>query len=147
MSKFDEDHIKETCRWLRHHETNAEKYFWSIVRNRQVLGKKFYRQFPIRFEYEGGPGFFVADFYCYECKLVVEIDGGIHESQKDYDDLRTYIINTLNIQVARFTNSAVLNDTEKVINEMNYPEAETSGYHSNSLSWSVCNFTYCASCP
>ena len=52
-----------------------------------------------------GKRFFVADCYCSEAKLVVEIDGAVHENQKDYDSMRTGIINHLGIRVIRFTNS------------------------------------------
>ena len=65
------------------------------------------RQHPIRFEMDGRRRFFIADFYCHEKKLVLEIDGKIHQRQKDYDQLRTHIINTLGIKVIRFKNEEI----------------------------------------
>jgi very-short-patch-repair endonuclease len=62
--------------------------------------------------------FFIADFFCYEHRLVVEIDGGIHEKQKDYDELRTHIIKDLGYQVIRFTNYDVTNNSEFVLSEL-----------------------------
>lgn len=103
------------CRELRANSTPAEIAFWEKVRMRQVLNKKFNRQFPIFFELDGGNSFFIADFYCHEHKLIVEIDGGIHESQKDYDFLRTYILNQLNYTVIRFKNEEVLSNIDQVI--------------------------------
>ena len=89
-----------------------------MVRNRRIKNKKFNRQYPIRFEYDGQKRFFVADFYCHEFKLVVEIDGGIHETQKDYDALRTSIIKNLGMRVIRFKNEEVLNSMDKVVAKM-----------------------------
>jgi very-short-patch-repair endonuclease len=99
-----------TARYLRKNSTKAENIFWQAVRNRKINSKKFYRQYPISFEYYGQQRHFIADFYCHECKLVVEIDGGIHEKQKDYDKLRTEIINKLGMKVIRFKNEDVEND-------------------------------------
>lgn len=104
--------VIDTARNLRRKQTPSESIVWEIVRNRQINGKKFLRQHPIRFMYHGRKRFFVADFYCAKLKLVLEIDGKIHERQKDYDELRTFIINQLGIRVVRVTNEAVA-DTEK----------------------------------
>jgi len=64
--------------------------------------------------YYGKKRFFIADFYCARLKLVLEIDGKIHERQKDYDQLRTFIINQLGIRVVRVTNEAVA-ETERFV--------------------------------
>ena len=89
----------QTARKLRAKSTRAEEIFWEIVRNRNIKNKKFNRQFPVYFEFEGQKRFFIADFYCHENKLIIEIDGGIHQTQKDYDELRTIIISELGIKV------------------------------------------------
>jgi len=72
----------QVARELRKKQTESETIFWELVRRKQCVGKKFYRQYPIVFEYEkkGNYRFFIADFYCRVAKLVVEIDGGIHET-------------------------------------------------------------------
>ena len=108
-------YITQIVRELRKKETHAEKRFWKLVRNRQIDGMKFRRQYPIKFEWDDQVRYFIADFYCHECKLVIEIDGGIHELQKDYDDLRTKIINYIGIKVIRFSNDDVLHEIEKII--------------------------------
>ncbi|MEA2095828.1 MAG: endonuclease domain-containing protein [Candidatus Cloacimonadota bacterium] len=110
MAKF----AFETARDLRKRSTVAEDAFWQIVRNRRFLDLKFKRQFPIEFDYEDRKRFFIADFYCHEKKLVVEIDGGIHESQKEYDELRDEIMNILGLKIIRFSNIEILNNLEKV---------------------------------
>lgn len=113
-----ENLIKETVRNLGKNQTESEAMIWQAVRNRKLDGKKFLRQHPIRFEIDGKSRFFVADFYCHEKKLVVEIDGTVHERQGDYDELRTYIINTLGMRVIRFRNDDVSNNLDNVLEQL-----------------------------
>lgn len=86
---------------LRRTQTPAENRFWYYVRNRKMLGLKFRRQHPL--------GNFIADFYCHELKLVVEIDGSIHELDhiKEYDKERETQIKKLGLSVLRFSNTDV----------------------------------------
>ncbi len=98
---------KHRCRELRKKETDCERIFWNAVRDRKLLGKKFYRQYPLFVDFDGRETFFIADFYCFECKLVVEIDGEVHDHQQEQDEVRTFIINKLNIVVVRFSNSDI----------------------------------------
>ncbi|MCX7711443.1 MAG: endonuclease domain-containing protein [Clostridia bacterium] len=111
--------IRETARNLRKEQSSGEKVFWEIVRNRK-LGVKFLRQFTIPFLYEGKKRFFIADFYCFEKKLVVEIDGGIHEKKVGYDRLRDYIINQLGMKVIRFKNEEMQDAKSVVFKLMKY---------------------------
>lgn len=105
--------IKEICRNNRKNQTLAEKKVWDIVRNRKCLNLKFYRQYPIKFEIDEKNKFFIADFYCQELKLIIEIDGGYHIEQQEYDELRTFFINQLGIKVFRFKNEHIL-ENEKI---------------------------------
>ena len=106
---------KIRCRDLRRNSTKAENIFWNKVRNRKFLGRKFYRQHPIFFDLLGKESFYIADFYCHEEKLVVELDGKIHDLQIENDKLRTGIINTKGIEVIRLTNDEIENDIKKVL--------------------------------
>jgi len=106
---------KELARELRRNSTPAEKIMWGVLRNRKFCDKKFYRQYPIYFDNLGNETFFIADFYSFEEKLVIEIDGGYHKRQMDYDQLRTDIINSLGIKVIRFTNEQVTNELKNVL--------------------------------
>ena len=101
---------RELCRENRKNATHSEKIMWEIVRNRRLNGKKINRQFPIFYDFNGIESFYIADFYCHEKKLVIEIDGGYHEEQKEYDAKRTEIINLLGIKVIRFKNEEVEED-------------------------------------
>ncbi|MDP8204226.1 MAG: endonuclease domain-containing protein [Candidatus Tenebribacter mawsonii] len=108
----------QTARDLRQRATKTENIFWEVIRNRKIDNYKFNRQFPIYFEYEDQERFFIADFYCHKRRLIIEIDGGIHEQQQDYDKLRTEIINKLGFKVIRFKNEQVLNNLDMVIVEL-----------------------------
>ena len=103
----------EIARMLRKNQTESEKVFWQLTRNRGLFGKRILRQHPIRFLYFGRRRFFVANFYCPVKKLVIELDGKIHEFQKGYDELRTYIIQQLGYQVIRVANQEIL-DIERL---------------------------------
>ena len=118
MNKSVVQRAKEICRELRKRSTPSEQLFWRAVRNRKVSGKKFLRQYPIFFMYLNKKTFFIADFYCHENRLVVEIDGKNHDYQKEYDELRTYIINNLDIEVVRFRNEEIEVDIDKVLEKL-----------------------------
>jgi very-short-patch-repair endonuclease len=92
---------------LRNNMTSCEKILWDRLNHKQICGLRFRRQHPINF--------FIADFYCHEARLVVEIDGEIHTQQRDYDDGRSAEMERYYIKVIRFTNSDVENKIEDVI--------------------------------
>ncbi|MFH1385211.1 MAG: endonuclease domain-containing protein [Candidatus Omnitrophota bacterium] len=94
MKSSENSVIIETARALRKKNTQCESLLWQKLRNKQCNGVKFNRQHAIKFIIDGKKRFFIADFYCSEYNLVIEIDGKIHERQKDYDEMRTYIMNT-----------------------------------------------------
>ena len=105
------------ARELRKDSTPAEAMFWDIVKKKQFHGKRFLRQFPIEYERNGRTHFFIADFYCAEAKLVVEIDGIVHDNQQEYDLLITEVLNFKGLSILRFTNDEV-NDRECVISKL-----------------------------
>lgn len=106
---------KKLCRELRKNQTQAEKILWERVRNRKLIDKKFYRQFPIFHDYLGKETFYIADFYCHESKLVIELDGGVHENRKNEDRLKDETIKVMGINVIRFKNEEVFRNTNKVV--------------------------------
>ena len=108
----------QTARTLRKRSTEAEALFWNVVRDRRFEGYKFLRQHTIPFKLDGQRRLFVADFYCFELRLVVEIDGGVHEQQAEYDELRTYIINTLGMRVVRFRNEDILQRLKETLGKL-----------------------------
>ena len=101
--------IIEIARQLRKEQTSSEKKLWQVLRNRKFLGLKFLRQHPIVFEIDGRLRFFVADFYCAEKKLVLEVDGKIHKHQLERDKERDLIIEKLGLKVLRIKNEELDN--------------------------------------
>lgn len=99
--------VQQRARELRQQMTPAEKLLWSRLRNKQLNGLKFRRQHPL------GP--FIADFYCAARRLVVEIDGDIHDLQPERDAARTEQFEQYGYRVIRFRNEQVLNDIESVL--------------------------------
>jgi leucyl-tRNA synthetase len=100
------DLLKKYARANRQPQTESEDKLWQVVRNSQ-LGVKFRRQHPI--------GTYIADFICLEKKLIIEVDGAIHNETKEYDENRTAVLNQLGFHVIRFTNTEVENDIDTVI--------------------------------
>jgi len=88
-------------------ERRREK-IWERLRNRRLSGVKFYRQYSI--------GAYIADFCSSERRIVVELDGSIHDSEvaRAYDAARNAYLVSAGYQVLRFANDDVLNDTDAV---------------------------------
>lgn len=96
----------ERARAFRREPTRSEALLWEALRG-QALGAKFRRQFVI------GP--FIADFACLSCRLVVEIDGTVHESQRERDAERQAFIEAEGFTFFRVTASEVEADLEAVL--------------------------------
>ena len=73
---------------------------------------KFRRQHPIKY--------YIADFYCHKVRLVIELDGGIHNRKdvKEHDENRQAEIERFDLQILRFKNEQVMEDVESVLNEI-----------------------------
>lgn len=108
--------VTELCRKLRNNPTPAEKIIWEYLRRRNINGKKFLRQFPIFIvNGVGRRSFYIADFYCAEYKLVIEIDGPIHLLKKEYDGNRDLVMREWGFDLLRFTNDMVEKDLQMVL--------------------------------
>lgn len=94
---------------LRANMTKAELLLWEELKNNK-LGFKFRRQHPMLH--------YIADFYCFPLKLVIEVDGGIHDFRKEEDLARTKAIEESGNKVVRFSNEEVINDLENVLNQI-----------------------------
>jgi very-short-patch-repair endonuclease len=99
--------LKPLAQEKRRQPTGAEKELWKCLRNRQLYGFIFRRQYCL--------GQFIVDFYCYKAKLVIEVDGDIHQYQPEEDKIRQEYLEGLKLKVLRFRNVAVLDNAEKVI--------------------------------
>ena len=105
-------HIFEKAKMLRTNMTEAEQKLWENLRGKKVLGLRFRPQHPI--------DIFIADFYCHVIKLVIEIDGGIHQSksQKEYDFGREGELENWGLKVIRFTNKEIENEMNRVLEDI-----------------------------
>ena len=94
---------------LRIQMTDAEKLLWEELRNKNFQNLKFRRQHPIHL--------YIADFYCHELKLIVEIDGEYHHTEDQIlkDNERTSYLNAHGVEVIRFTNSQVKQSLDSVL--------------------------------
>ena len=101
---------KEFQRILRKSQTTAEIRLWKMLRNRRFYGLKFYRQHPIFYEFNDHESFFIVDFFCFEKKIVIELDGKIHQFKKSRDQQRSFIIRTMNLKEIRFPNEEIISD-------------------------------------
>src|SRR5687767_5507360 len=103
---------KEFRRELRNQGTKAEIMLWKFLKGRQLDGFKFRRQFSI------GP--YIVDFYCPECRVVVELDGPSHDSEEaaKYDRRRTEYLNRLHIKVLRIQNSFTFTDIDFILEDI-----------------------------
>jgi very-short-patch-repair endonuclease len=97
---------------LRENPTQAEEAMWLSLNNNQLDGYKFRRQHPLLN--------YVADFYCHQLKLVIEIDGEYHQTveQKKLDNERTENIEFQGLKLIRFTNEEVISNISAVLNKI-----------------------------
>ena len=98
---------RDFARDLRKNLTDAERCLWRDLRHCQIAGCRFRRQAPI------GP--YIVDFVCFERKLVVELDGGQHAAQVEYDQTRTDWLGSQGFRVLRFWNSEVFENRDGVL--------------------------------
>ena len=98
---------------MRRNPTEAEKILWERLKKFRSTGFIFRRQHPI--------DFYIADFYCHQLKLVIEVDGEIHldDPVREHDESRTGELERFGIKVIRFTNKEVINNQESIMKQIN----------------------------
>ena len=98
------------ARRLRKDATDAEKRLWYFLRNRKLQGYRFQRQYVIV------P--YIVDFVCREYKLIIELDGGHHAAQQEYDKRREQELYSQGFRTLRFWNHDVFQRTEDVLEQI-----------------------------
>ena len=100
--------IHRRAKELRKTLTTAETKLWELLKNKHLTSLKFRRQHPI------GP--YIADFYCHSLKLIIELDGGVHDTfdQKEYDKGREFELRNLGLRIIRFQNNEILSNLDQV---------------------------------
>ncbi len=109
--------LKPLAREKRHEPTPAESKLWICLRGRNIEGAKFRRQHTIER--------FIVDFFCAERKLVIEVDGDIHQYTVIEDTIRQEFLEQQGLHIIRFTNDEVLHSTEAVLTKIS-PHYETN---------------------
>jgi very-short-patch-repair endonuclease len=99
----------ERAKELRREMTPAEKLLWKEVRAKK-LGVRFRRQQVI----QG----FIVDFYCHRAGLVIEVDGDIHDLQKEEDARREKALSVMGLRIVRFRNDEVVRNLSAVVNKI-----------------------------
>ena len=102
----------EAATILRKNMTVPELILWQKLRDRTIFKCKFRRQHPV--------SFFIVDFYCHEYRLVIEVDGDIHDDEtvRDYDLGRTAELNKFGLKVLRFTNNEVFENIDTILKKI-----------------------------
>jgi very-short-patch-repair endonuclease len=102
--------MHERARKMRREMTPAERVLWKELRTNKLSGLHFRRQQII----DG----YIADFYCHQYALIVEVDGGIHEFQMDYDKDRKGHLVARGFRIIRFTNKEIENKLKEVLQKI-----------------------------
>jgi very-short-patch-repair endonuclease len=105
-----DEQMRERARLLRLGMSEAERLLWYHLRAGRLRGSKFRRQKPL--------GCYIVDFVCVELGLIVEVDGGQHLEQREYDERRTRWLEGQGFSVLRFWNHEVLQQTEAVLEQI-----------------------------
>jgi very-short-patch-repair endonuclease len=100
--------LRPLAQEMRHEPTPAEKRLWTHIRNRQIHGIKFRRQYPIER--------FIVDFFAVKARLIVEVDGPYHQYTGEEDLIRQEFLESLGLRVIRFSNEDVMTNLEGVVN-------------------------------
>ena len=113
--------MKKRARELRAKHTEAERFLWELIRDRQLDDAKFRRNHQF--------GDHICDFYCHEAKLVIECDGEVHHSPESqvHDRKRDAYMKSQGLMVLRFAHARVLKDTDAVLEEVASHLPSTSG--------------------
>ncbi len=101
--------LKELARQLRNNSTKSEIRLWQQLKGKQMYGDDFHRQKPLLN--------YIADFYCYELKLVIELDGYTHQFEEvvKKDEIKQQELEEAGLTVLRFNDNEVMRDINNVM--------------------------------
>ncbi|MCS6943796.1 MAG: endonuclease domain-containing protein, partial [Geminocystis sp.] len=102
--------MKEVARQFRKEPTTSEAILWEALRGLKLNGRKFKRQQPL------GP--FIVDFFCAAERLIVEIDGSIHQNQREADQQRQQLLESLGLRFVRLSSQLVENDLPTALSQI-----------------------------
>ncbi|MCD4653005.1 DUF559 domain-containing protein [bacterium] len=102
--------LQSKARLLRKNQTTAEKMLWNRLRNKQLSNLKFRRQHLILGK--------IVDFFCYELKLIIEVDGNIHDEINISDSRRDKLFQSQGFQILRIQNEDIYTDIQTVLKKI-----------------------------
>jgi very-short-patch-repair endonuclease len=105
-----EKDLKKKARELRKDSTLTEVLLWNELRGRKLKGYQFHRQIPMLK--------YIVDFYCHELRLAIEVDGPSHDSKEKYDSKRQYELEQWDVNLIRFSDSAIKHKMDTVLNSI-----------------------------
>jgi very-short-patch-repair endonuclease len=109
---YNNPKLKTKRRQLRLNQTEPEKILWQKLKNKQLYGIKFFRQYSI--------GNYIVDFYSPLLKVAIEIDGEDHTEKRhaEYDQLRSKYFKSYGIEVIRFWNNEIMENIDGVLEKI-----------------------------
>lgn len=116
--------LKELARQLRNSSTKSEIRLWQYLKGKQMMGYDFHRQKPL-LEY-------IADFYCYELELVIELDGYTHQFDEVVakDEVKQRALEERGLTILRFADVEVMHDINNVLRVIENYILDCQGKHS-----------------
>jgi very-short-patch-repair endonuclease len=110
--------IQDLASGFRRNPTRSENYLWQFLKGKQLCGRKFLRQHPIIYQnIQCECFFFIPDFYCHQEKLVIELDGGVHDERTMKDKHRDLLLRNFGLRVLRISNYE-LTDIDSVLEKI-----------------------------
>jgi very-short-patch-repair endonuclease len=106
--KYSPRYVISLARKMRNEMTLSEGQLWNELSSKKFYGLRFRKQHPTER--------YIADFYCHEFKLIIEIDGEVHLKQKEYDKRRDDYLTASGYTVLRFTDKEIIADINQVLN-------------------------------
>ncbi|MBI3902758.1 MAG: endonuclease domain-containing protein [Nitrosomonadales bacterium] len=111
--------LLDNAKALRRTQTDAEQKLWYHLRAHRFMGSKFKRQKPL--------GRYVVDFICLEEKLIIELDGGQHAENIEYDQERDSWLRSQGYTVLRFWNNELMSETDGVLERIRLALSSKAG--------------------
>ena len=129
-------YVTKLARQMRVNSTVQEQKLWQQLSGKRLQGLKFRRQFPI--------DRYIVDFYYHPCRLIIEIDGSVHNHTKEFDQNRERYLKARGYQIIRFSNQqvdmAIEQVVQTIVNTIKHPPAGESGGEAKSSSQTIISY-------
>jgi very-short-patch-repair endonuclease len=106
----------DRVKFLRHHQTRAERRLWLQLRKKRIADRHFRRQVPL--------DRYIVDFVCFSLRLIIEVDGPSHDLTAGEDAIRTRRLEAQGYRIIRFSNEQVMRELDSVVETIRAVVAE-----------------------